>query len=179
MKDFELPAEIDEEYEANVALSYEYIEKSIKEIQDISNQTNTQLGLLIGFNFTFIRFFISELPDNSIAVNTLFCHSCLILKVFAYLFSGISIFCCFRGLYRNIEYFIIPPNIFISECRESSTTGLKLGIIKTWNKKLKQFIQLTEQKKLLFNRSIFFLAVSGSLAILDYTIDFWLRFDWT
>ncbi len=41
IENFELPAELDEEYEANIALSYEYIDKSIKEIQDISNQTNT------------------------------------------------------------------------------------------------------------------------------------------
>ena len=119
MEDFELPADLDQEYEANVASSYEYIEKSIKEIQDTSNHTNTQLGLLIGFNFTFIRFFLSELPDNSIAINSWFCNYCLILKLSAYLFSGMSIFCCFRGLYRNIEYFIIPPNILIDGCSKS------------------------------------------------------------
>ena len=175
LEDFELPPDIDEEYEANIALSYEYIEKSIKEIQDISNHTNTQLGLLIGFNFTFIRFFLSELPDNSIAINSLFCNSCLILKLLAYLFSGISISCCFRGLYRNIEYFIIPPNILIAESSESPTTGLKLGILNTWNKKLKQFIQLTKQKKELLNRSIKLFAVSVSLAAIDYILDFLLR----
>lgn len=172
IEDFELPADLDEEYEANVALSYEYVEKSIKEIQDISNQTNTQLGLLIGFNFTFMRFFLSELPDNSVAINSLFCYSCLILKLSAYIFASVSIFCCFRGLYRNIEYYIIPPNILIDECRESSTTGLKLGILNTWNKKLEQFIQLTKRKKELLNLSIRFLAVSGSLAIIDYLIDY-------
>lgn len=174
IEDFELPDNLDQEYEANVALSYEYIEKSIQEIQDISNYTNTQLGLLIGFNFTFMRFFLSDLPDNSVTINSWFCYSCLILKLSTYIVSGVSIFCSFKGLYKNIEYYIIPPNILINECRESSTTGLKLGILNTWNKKLEQFIQLTKQKKELLNLSIRFLGASGSLAIIDYFIAYWL-----
>ena len=174
-EDFELSEEFDEEYEANIALSYEYVEKSIKEIQDLSNQTNTQLGLLIGFNFTFIRFFLSELPDNSVQIGNLFCNSCLLLKLFAYLFAGISIFCCFRGLYRNIEYGIVTPNKLLAVCKGSSTTGLKLAILKTWNKKLQQFIELTAQKKKLFNRSIVFWGISVLLAVMDYAIDFGLR----
>ncbi|MEL6912318.1 MAG: hypothetical protein AAFO85_19270 [Cyanobacteria bacterium J06598_4] len=159
MEDFELPAALDEEYEANVALSYEYIEKSIKEIQDISSQTNTQLGLLIGFNFTFVRFFLTELPDSSVAINSWFCYSCLILKILAYLFSGISIFCCFRGLYRNIDYYIIRPSILIEQCKESSTTELKLGIINTWDKKLQQFIQLTKKKRAFKSLDTFYCSI--------------------
>ena len=171
-EDFDLAEENDKEYEANVTLSYEYIEKSIKEMQELSNHTNTQLGLLIGFNFTFMRFFISMLPDNSVLIDSLPCNSCLLLKLLAYLFAGISIFCCFRGLYLNIEYFIIPPNLLIDQCDEYSTTGLKRGILRTWNKKLEQFIELTKQKKELFNRAIIFIAISGSFAVLDYAISY-------
>ena len=72
---------IDEQYEANVSLIYDYVEKSIKEIQDISDNTNTKLGLLIGFNLTFIRFFLSELPDNICDLDLLPCNSCWLLKI--------------------------------------------------------------------------------------------------
>ena len=64
----------DEEYESNISLSYEYLEKSIKEIQDIINNTNTQLGVLIGFNLTFVRFFLSEVPDKVVDLNGIYCE---------------------------------------------------------------------------------------------------------
>ncbi|MEM8723772.1 MAG: hypothetical protein AAGE84_31590 [Cyanobacteria bacterium P01_G01_bin.39] len=177
MTDFNLNDEFDKEYEANITLCYEYIEKSLKEMQDLSNHTNTQLGLLIGFNFTFIRFFISVLPDNSIPIDSLPCNSCLLLKLLAYLLAAISIFCCFRGLYRSIEYFVIPANLLIDKCSESSTIGLKRGILRTWNKKLEQFVKLNKQKKELLNKSIILIAILGSFAVIDYAIAFLMRFN--
>ena len=64
MEDIPESSSINQEYKVNVDLSYDYIEKSIKEIQNKSNNINTELGLLIGFNLTFIRFFVAELPDR-------------------------------------------------------------------------------------------------------------------
>lgn len=74
----------DREYETNISLSYEYIEKSIQEIKDIINNTNTQLGVLIGFNFTFIRFFINDLPDKVVSPHSLVSNSYLLFKLLAY-----------------------------------------------------------------------------------------------
>ena len=164
------PSHISDEYEANMSLIYDYVEKSIKEMQDLSNNTNTKLGLLIGFNLTFIRFFIATLPGNFDFASSLPCNSCLFLKITACIFSILSIIFCFKGLYSNTEYFIIPPNLLIDECEKSSSTGLKLAIIKTWDAKLEKFIKLAEHKKKLFNYSIIFLILSGFMAILDEII---------
>lgn len=160
----------DDEYKINVDLSYEYIEKSIQEVQDISNHTNSQLGLLIGFNFTFIRFFISELPDQISQLESLPCNSCLLLKILAYVFAIASIISCFFGLYTKIKYYIISPNDLIESCDQIDNLELKLAIIDTWQEKLNEFIKLAKQKKQLFNYSIIFLIISGMIAILDEMI---------
>ena len=157
----------DEEYKANVDLSYDYIEKSIKEIQSKSNNTNTELGLLIGFNLTFIRFFISELPERICTLDCLPCNSCLLLKILAYIFAVASIICCFFGLYTRTSYKIISPNFFIENCNKTSHVKFKLAIMKTWQNKFENFRISKKKKKDLFNYSLFFLVLSGLMAAID------------
>ena len=159
------------DYDANVSLSYDYIEKSIKELQDINNNTNTQLGLLIGFNFTFMRFFINELPGHIINSDSLPCNSCLLFKFFSYLFSSLSIGFCFFGLYQMVKYYIIKPELFIENCDRVSNAELKLAIIDTWKEKLRNFKEVALQKKQFFNRSIICLLVSSLMAVMDTIID--------
>lgn len=158
------------DYGDNVALSYDYIEKSLKEVQDINNNTNTQLGLLIGFNFTFIRFFINELPGKIINGDSLPCNSYLLFKTIAYELSFVSILFCFLGLYKTIEYYIIPSNLLIKNCDKVSTEELKLAIIDTLQDKLEHFKELIKQKKVILNRSIILLLVSGIIAVIDMII---------
>ncbi|MGL6341816.1 MAG: hypothetical protein ACRC80_22075 [Waterburya sp.] len=160
----------EEEYKNNVDLSYEYIEKSLKEVQDISHHTNTQLGLIIGFNFTFIRFFLSELPDNVNSLESLPCNSCLLFKILAYAFAIASIISGFLGLYTKIKYYIISPNDLIASCNQINNLELRLAIVDTWDEKLGDFIKLAKQKKQLFNYSIIFLLLSGLIAALDEII---------
>lgn len=161
---------LDEEYENNIDLSYEYIEKSIKEVQDASNHINTQLGLLIGFNLTFTRFFINGLPDRTYNLDFLPCNSCWLFKILAYIFSVASIILCFTGLYKTIDYNIIKPNVLVKNCDRAPNVELKLAIIDTWNEKLEKFINLAEQKKELLNYSIILLLFSGLIAALDKII---------
>ena len=172
MEDIPESSSIDQEYKANVDLSYDYIEKSIKEIQNKSNNINTELGLLIGFNLTFIRFFVAELPDRIYDLDFLPCNSCLILKIFAYVFAIVSIICCLLGLYTRADYLIITPDALIKSCSEASPTDFKLAIMKTWQEKFKSFVILTRKKKDLFNYSLFFLVLSGLMAAIDVIIAF-------
>ena len=160
----------DKDYQDNVTLSYDYIEKSLKEVQDINNHINTQLGLLIGFNFTFIRFFINELPNKIINHNPLFCNSCLLFKILAYTFAIASISACFFGLYRKIKYYIIPPSLLTKNCDQVTHQELQLAIIDTWQDKLKDFKEVTQQKKQILNLSIVLLLISGLMAICDEII---------
>ena len=160
----------DKDYEANIALSYDYTEKSLKEVQDLNNNTNAQLGLLIGFNFTFIRFFINELPNRIIDLNSLSCNSCLLFKILAYTFSIASIVFCSFGLYKTIKYYIIPPELLIENCDRVTNQELKLAIIDTWQDKLEDFKEITQQKKQVLNRSIIFLLMSGLMSIIDKII---------
>ena len=165
----------DRDYDANLSLSYEYVEKSLQEVQDINNNINAQLGLLIGFDFTFIRFFINGLP-NRININdsSLYCNSCLLFKIIAYSFSVASIILCLWGLYKTVKYYIIPPNLLIENCDRVSNQELKLAIIDTWKDKLKDFKDLTQQKKRILNRSILLLVISGLFSVLDYALAFFL-----
>ncbi|MEM9275733.1 MAG: hypothetical protein AAGA80_22665 [Cyanobacteria bacterium P01_F01_bin.143] len=167
MEDIPASSSIEQEYKANVDLSYEYIAKSIKEIQDKSNNINTELGLLIGFNLTFIRFFISELPDKVYDLDFLPYNYCLKLKIFAYVFSIASIACCFWGLYTRAKYLILPPNLLIEKCDEVPSLEFKLAIMKTWQDKFNSFITLTKRKKDLFNYSLFLFLFSALIAALD------------
>lgn len=158
-------------YENNIDISYDYIEKSLKEVQDINNHTNTQIGVLIGFNFTFIRFFLNELPSSLIDGN-LACYSCLILKLLAYSFSFASILFCFFALYQNIIYGIIKPDVLLKNCDRVSHWELKLAIMDTWQEKLEKCLELTESKKQLFNQAIALILVSGLMVVLDEFIAF-------
>ncbi|MGL5940718.1 MAG: hypothetical protein ACRC2S_10065 [Waterburya sp.] len=161
---------LDEEYENNIALSYEYAEKSIKEVQDASNHINTQLGLLIGFNLTFIRFFINNLPNRIVNSDCLPCNSCWLLKILAYVFSVASIILCLVALYKTIEYSFIKLNVLVENCDRISNLELKLAILDTWDEKLGDFIKLAKQKKQLFNYSIILLLLSGLIAALNEII---------
>ena len=162
-------ADANQDYQNNINLSYDYIEKSLKEVQDIDRDINTQLGLLIGFNFTFIRFFLNDLP-SIFTDDSLSCNSCLIFKILAYTFSFASIIFCFLGLYKTIKYYLVPPHLLIENCDKVPNYELKLAILDTWQDKLKSFIQLTKQKKQLLNRAIAILLISGLMAILDELI---------
>ena len=160
----------DRDYQDNIALSYEYIEKSIKEVQDIIDRTNTQLGLLIGFNFTFIRFFIADLPGKIIN-NSLPCNSCLLFKMLAYGFSFSSITLSLIGLSQYyIELKIVSPHVLIESSTKVSNEELKLAIIDVWETKLKELSKLANSRKQQFNRSIILLLISGSMAIFSKAI---------
>lgn len=158
-----------DDYDDNLALSYNYIEKSLQEVQDINNNTNTQLGLLIGFNFTFIRFFINDLATN-LTNNSAPCNSCLLLKVLAYFFSSASIICCFFGLYKTVKYYIIPPHLLIENCDKVPSSELKLAIMDTWQEKLKNFKEVTQEKKRILNKAIALISISGLMSIFNYIV---------
>ncbi len=161
---------INPDYQENITLSYDYIEKSLKEVQDIKNTINTELGVLIGFNLTYSRFFLNELPNKIIDSNTLVCYSCLLLKILAYSFSIASIIFCFFGLYKAVTYYIIPPKLLLENCDRVPNKELRLAIIDTWQEKLESFNQINQQKKQMFNRSILLLSISGLMAIINKLI---------
>ena len=162
------------EYETNITLSYEYVEKSVQEVKDIINNTNTQLGVLIGFNFTFIRFFINDLPNRIVSSHGLFCNSCILFKILAYGFSFVSIILGLIGLYQTVELKIIKPNSLINECDKVFNWELKLAIIDKWQQKLEDFEKLNKLKKKLLNYSIILLGISGLFAVMDYALAFFL-----
>ena len=132
---------------------------------------NTQLGVLIGFNFTFVRFFISEISGKVTIVDSFPCNSCLWFKILAYLFSFASIILSFIGLYQTIEWEIIEPDFLIKESDRIFNWELKLAIINSWQDKLNDFKQLLDIKKRLFNYSIVCLVVSVSLTIYNRFIN--------
>ncbi len=155
----------DEEYERNVSLSYKYLEKSIKEVQDLINNTNTQLGVLIGFNFTFMKFFINETLDKVTSLGNLSCNSCLWFPRLAYFFSFVSIILCFISLYQTIEWEILDSNFLIKESPRLVNWELRITIIESWHKKLNNFTRLADLKKQLLNYSIICLVISFLLTI--------------
>jgi len=167
MEDIPESSSIEQEYKANVDLSYDYYEKSIKELQSRSKDINTEFGLLISFNLTFIRFFIFELPNRIYNLDFLPCNSCLILKILAYISAFISIICCLLGLYIRTSYFIIPQHLLIDNCEEVPSLDFKLAILKTWKDKLESFLASTRKKKVLLNYSLFLFLFSGLIAAID------------
>ena len=122
---------------------------------------------MIGFNFTFIRFFLRDLPGRKIDSNSLPCNSCLLLEILAYGLAFSSICLCLSGLYKTIKFYIIPPNLLIKNCDRVSPQELKLAIIDTWQEKLENFQASNSYKKQLFNSSIFLLMLSGLMVIFD------------
>ncbi len=159
-----------QDYEVNLKLSYEYLEKSIKEVQDVINNTNTQFGILIGFNFTFIRFFINDLPIKIVLNQGLDCNSCLLFKILAYGFSFVSIIFSFIGLYQTTELKIIKPEVLIENCDRVPNWELQLAIMERFEAKLEDFRKLALQKKQIFNSSIIMFIISGLMAIFDEII---------
>ncbi|MEO1672982.1 MAG: hypothetical protein AAFR77_19760 [Cyanobacteria bacterium J06631_2] len=158
------------DYELNLKLSYDYLEKSIKEIQDVINNTNGQLGILIGFSFTFIRFFINELPGKIEIDADLYCNSCFWCKILAYGLAIASITFCFLGLYQSTELKIVKPKVLIENCDRVINQELKLAIIDMFEAKLENFSRLAARKKQFLNLSIILLLISGLMAILDEVV---------
>ena len=71
----------------------------------------------------------------------------------------------FLGLYQTVEWEIIEPDFFIKESNRVFNWELKLTIIESWQDKLKDFKQLSDVKKKLFNYAIFCLVISGLLTM--------------
>ncbi|MEM6613357.1 MAG: hypothetical protein AAF652_14080 [Cyanobacteria bacterium P01_C01_bin.72] len=155
------------DYLDNLELSYDYLEKAIAEIQSVINNTNSQLGIVIGFNFTFIRFFLNELPTVIITSEIAFDDAYFWFKILAHVLAISSIILSFIGLYQSAELKIIKPDVLVANCDRVPKDELELAIIDSFADKLEDFRKLAAQKKDFFNLSIISLVGSGVMALLD------------
>jgi len=88
-----------DDYDLNIALTYKYVEESVKALQENIKNLNTRLGLIIGFDAGLIRL-ASELPSKYLKChaqaieNCLLCYSCFFLKLIVIVLFSLSIGVC-------------------------------------------------------------------------------------
>ncbi|MEO8890491.1 MAG: hypothetical protein ABI417_02980 [Coleofasciculaceae cyanobacterium] len=163
-----------EAYKANIALSYEYLNKSVTEIKSNIDNINTKLGLIVGFNATFIRF-SSGLPDQTANLASgvddyLVCYSCLILKIFFCIFLSLSIGTATWGLFPVKAITTLTPKQLLENANRASENDYKLSIIYFWEKIMPDLLKIREKKSTRLRYSIVLFAVSASLSALDVII---------
>jgi hypothetical protein len=163
------------DYESNIALTYEYLEKSITTAKSNIDSINTRLGLLIGFNATLIRF-SSGLPDKS-SVNfyslqgePLGCNSCLILQVICCIFLVISIIVSLWGLSPITVKTTLTPQQLLKNAGLAAKNDYKLAIIYFWEKILPEIMKVVDKKSSRLRCAIVLFGIAACLSALDIMI---------
>ncbi len=164
----------DEAYKANIALSYEYLNKSVTEIKSNIDSINTKLGLIVGFNATFIRF-SSGLPNQTANLasgvdNYLVCYSCLILKIFFCIFLSLSMGIAVWGLFPVKVITTLTPTQLLEKAKLASENDYKLAIIYLWEKIMPDLLKIRDEKSTRLRWSLVLFAVAVSLSVLDVII---------
>jgi hypothetical protein len=163
------------DYESNIALTYEYLEKSITAAKSNIDSINTRLGLLIGFSATLIRF-SSGLPDKlsvdfySLKGELLGCNSCLLLQVLCCIFLVISIIVSLWGLSPITVKTNLTPQQLLENAGLASKNDYKLAIIHFWEKILPKIMEVVEKKSSRLRCAIVLFGIAASLSALDIII---------
>lgn len=163
-----------EAYKANIALSYEYLNKSVTEVKSNIDSINTRLGLIVGFDATFIRF-SSGLPDQtatlaSVADNFLVCYSCLILKILFCICLSISLGIAVWGLFPVKVSTTLTPKQLLNNANLASENDYKLAIIYFWDKIIPELLKIRDKKSTRLRYAIGLFAVAASVSALDVII---------
>jgi hypothetical protein len=162
------------DYKANIALSYEYLDKSVTEVKSNIDSINTRLGLIVGFDATFIRF-SSGLPDKtatiaSVADDFLACYSCLILKIIFCVCLSISIGVAVWGLFPVKVSTTLTPKQLLDNASLASENDYKLAIIYFWSKIIPELLKVRDKKSSRLRYAIGLFAVAASISALDVVI---------
>ncbi|MGB5595364.1 MAG: hypothetical protein WBM32_12745 [Crocosphaera sp.] len=167
-------------YDDNIALIYDYVEKSLdilgKNISDVTNK----LGLLAGIEVTLMRFFLADLPSPSFSdmmsnnIKILPCYSCFILKILAYIFIITSIIIClWEGYLTQPIRLVIPPKQLLEQAKEGTITQYKEAIINNiWKYSLEEANQLLGRRSKALRKAIISLFMSMIFAGLGIIIHF-------
>lgn len=163
-----------EDYKANIALSYGYLDKSVTEIKSNIDTINTRLGLIVGLDATFLRF-SSGLPDQTVTIasvtdNLLFCYSCLILKILFCVCLSTSIGIAVWGLFPVKISTTLTPTQLLDNANSASENNFKLAIIYFWDKIIPELLKVREKKSSRLRYAIGLFAVATSLSALDEII---------
>ena len=166
-----------ETYHSNIALSYEYVEKTLAHVRNNIDALNNRLALLIGFNATLIRF-SPGLPDHSLKANiyvkeaiiSLSCYSCLTFKILSCTFLAISITICLWGLSPEKVKDILPPNDLLNNAELNSDINFKLAIITVWNVAIKRLYKVKDKKSNCLVCAIHVFGLASLLSALDIII---------
>ncbi|HEY9813872.1 MAG TPA: hypothetical protein V6D31_10115 [Candidatus Sericytochromatia bacterium] len=163
-----------DDYKSNIALSYEYLGKSIAEVKSNIDSINTRLGLIVGLDATFIRF-SSGLPDQvatvaSVADYFLVCYSCLILKVLFCVCLSISIGLAVWGLFPVKVSTTLTPKQLLDNASLAYENDYKLAIIYFWDKIIPELLRVRDQKSSRLRYAIILFAIAAFISALDVMI---------
>ena len=163
-----------EDYKANIALSYGYLDKTVTELKSNIDTINTRLGLIVGLDATFIRF-SSGLPDKTVAIasvtdNLLACYSCLILKILFCACLSTSIGIAVWGLFPVRVRTTLTPTQLLDNASSASENDYKLAIIYFWDKIIPELLKVRDKKSSRLRYAIVLFAVAASISALDVII---------
>jgi hypothetical protein len=164
----------DESCKANIALSYEYLNRSVTEVKSNIDSIHTRLGLIVGFDATFIKL-SSDLPDQtatlaSIGDNHLVCYSCLILKILFFICLSISLGIALWGLFPIKVSTNLTPTQLLDKVEVASENEYKLAIIHFWGKIIPEILRIRDEKSKRLRYSIMLFAVAVYVSALDVII---------
>ena len=168
------------DYDHNIALIYDYVEKSIDIVRNNISAVTNKLGLLAGIEITLMRLFLADLPSPSFSdliskdIDILPCYSCFTFKILAYILSITSItICLWEGYITQGTKLIIEPHLLLREARKGTITQYKEAMINDiWKHTLEKAFQLLEKRSKALKNAIILLAISMTFGVLNIIIHF-------
>ena len=169
-----------QDYDHNIALIYDYVEKSIDILRSNLSEVTNNLRLLAAAEVTYIHFFLSDLPSPSFAdmitenIELLPCYSCFIFKTLAYILSITSItICLWKGYSKESIRLVIKPNNLLSQAEKGTITQYKQSIIiNIWKYTIEDLNKFLQIRAKALRQAVITLILSMVCAVLDTIIHF-------
>jgi hypothetical protein len=149
---------------SKLKLIYEDAENSLKILREDINALNIRLGVLLGFNATFIRIAM-DLPAQSPC--SIACYSCLLLKTLTFVSVATSVAFSLWGIHPKPVQVIIFPTIQLEKSCEASEELFRERVIEARDKIIHNLLEVVDTKAERFKLALNLLAVAVILAVID------------
>ena len=149
---------------SKLKLIYDDAENSLKSLKEDVNAFNTRLGVLLGFNATFVRLAM-DLPAQPS------CFSCLVLKFLTLAFVVGSIALSLIGIYPKGMPIVISPKSQIQKSLGASEKDFREGVIEIRDSMIRDFAQQVGKKAKKFKQALTCLGLAAAMAAVDIAID--------
>jgi len=156
-------------HDNNLDLIYQYSESVLKAVNDDIKTINTKLGIVLGFDGILIKL-VTDLPDQTLTIDSYRCYSCLLLKVLIFLLLICSIWVSAAGLVSKPAGSIVRPKELLENWYYEDSENCKLLILKGLSQTVEGLNLNRTRKAEQLATSISFIRITVVLLIIGFLI---------